>query len=326
MSADTAFVAGNAAVDPRAMRMLWALAMIALLPWLFILMPGHAAQQTPAGVVALFTVSHVGSTGFFWFDQRYRKHIAQRRWYFFGFPALISVVMVSAVAAGGPLAYSIALCIITVWQAYHFGKQNWGVLCLSSTATGSARPPTYIKHLYAVGSFGASAGILLPGRGYGEVFDLIWNVGRVVTIICAIGAFVDATRAAQSAHPLHTALGVSGALFFMPPFLFGQTVGVAIIGTIHGLHYYALTIPIAGDSKQGAPVRRLIILGWCGAALLAAFLLLTAAPWWGALTPTLSAVYLCLASWHFLADADLWRLSDPMQRRAIRESLPYLFR
>lgn len=325
MSAEAIDIPTRGALNPTAAWMLWLLVSIAVLPWAMLLIPGIPWSSQLVLLVAAFATGHVGTTGLFWADRRYRQHINTKPLYFYGLPLALIGGGVALAALFGLTAYRVAYAVMAVWQPYHFAKQNWGILCLSASATAAPRPRQLIRHLYVIGCLGGALGFVVPVDAVGAL-HWIRIAGGVTVALGASVALVEALRQAPAQHPVHTVLGIAGALFFAPLFLFDPIAGFGVLGVTHGLQYAVLMSAVAADRKQGSVAWRLtgVVLLW--AALVVLSRILYQKDLWCAFAPAAATGYLCLVFWHFHADADLWRLSDPVQRRAIKESLPYLFR
>jgi hypothetical protein len=318
-------------IDRRAFRFLLVLVLTALAPPMLMLLAGTALPLANLSgytlqILVVLGTAHVGLTSFFWSDRRYQRQIDRRPMFFYAFPAAVTILSIGAVFLTGKLGYNIVSAGSVFWLTYHFAKQNWGVVCLSASATGATRPAVWLKHLYVVASIGAATGTLVPDPAAEPILHLLWSAGAVLVGGCAIAALAyTAIAGAARAHPLHLALLGMGAVFFTPIYLLGSTSGLIVIGTVHGLHYATLMAGISADQKQGVPFYRLLALVAGGIGLLVVFWLLTRTDWWGDTAPLMLTLYLCIQAWHFIVDSDLWRLTNPIQRQAIRESFPYLF-
>jgi hypothetical protein len=327
-----ASAAGAAAsLDRRAFGLLLLLVLIALAPWPATLLAGLAGQATQSVDFAaqlFFTLStaHVGLTFFFWFERRYRPHINGRPLFFYGWPAVVTIVSLGLVLLVGGLGARIVEIGALFWLSYHYAKQNWGLVSLSALATGAARLPIWLKHSYVAGSIGAALGALSLMDAADPWLRLLWQLGAVITWVSAALGLIQALAVVRAGtHVLNLALLATGALFFTPIYLLGPAAGLGMIATVHGLHYTVLMSGIGADRQQGAPATRLFLMAGLGLGLLLLYRMLTEASWWGDKAPLMATLYLCIQMSHFIADADLWRLSDPVQRKAIRESFPYLF-
>ena len=100
----------------------------------------NAAVIPMANAMWFAGVVHVGITGLLWFDGRYRRHMRRRPGFFYVGPAVLTVCCVAGVEATGAAGYQAFTTLATGWLLYHFGRQNWGMLCLVAAAVGDARP------------------------------------------------------------------------------------------------------------------------------------------------------------------------------------------
>jgi hypothetical protein len=319
------------ATDRRASQFLGLLILIALVPLGVAVLaetavPGATLFGSTSDVLSGVGTAHVGLTGFFWFDRRYSAQIARRPFFFYAVPAAVAVVTLGLVLLAGIVGARLLHIGNMFWLLYHFSKQSWGMICLSASATSSARPPSWIKYVYVAASVGATAVCLIPVQSADPLLSTLRLEAVVVTWTCVALGLVHSVASSQaSTHGLHRTLLATGALFFAPVLLIGPLDGLAVVGTVHGLQYTALMCGIGADRKQGVPVRRLLILAAFAAGLFAMYWVCMRATWWGGAAPLMGAIYLSVQMWHFVVDADLWRLSNPTQRQAIKESFPYLF-
>lgn len=117
------------------------------------------------------------------------------------------------------------------------------------------------------------------------------------------------------------------ACFYLPTFFFPQSYTQAVMSYAyaHALQYFVFMYFVAAGARSIHPG---IAVG-----LLAA---VTAAGWWlirlsrqpdlwGPLAPAMPGIALALIMWHFVMDADLWRMSQPWQRQEVRTRFSFLF-
>src|SRR5215470_9863976 len=154
------------AIDPRTARFLGCVLLVSLVPWLTVpLLPWSARAYAPSAidtimVLAVVNVIHVGMTGFFWIDHRYRAHIASRLGWFYLAPALVTIVSLGAVIIRGGTGFALITDLNTAWLLYHFTKQNWGLLSLTATATRAPRLQRSERWLYMAGALGGTLGLV----------------------------------------------------------------------------------------------------------------------------------------------------------------------
>jgi hypothetical protein len=174
-----------------AIEALGVLTAIAIVPWVLLIVSEIAGSpvnlfHTSLSTLAFFNVAHVGLTGFFWFDRRYRAQIQQKPGFFYVFPSVVTVLVLAAVLVFGRVAYLTAVVGNASWLAYHFGKQNWGVVNLAATATQSDRPPSWLRHAYVVASIGGAVPI------WGAIFEPspLLDAARSVGLVLVVGGSV----------------------------------------------------------------------------------------------------------------------------------------
>src|SRR5690349_21722057 len=85
-------------IDPRAATFFCGVLVASFSPWLL----GALLQSVRlADAIAVFSVAHVGMTGFFWIDRRYSAHIASRPRIFYLAPAIVAAVSLGATISLG---------------------------------------------------------------------------------------------------------------------------------------------------------------------------------------------------------------------------------
>src|SRR6266404_2776946 len=107
--------------------------------------------------------AHVASTGFFYFDRNYWP-VLRRYWPH----CLASIAVLPAIFVGVLLASGIASALLfggyVIWQSYHFGRQNYGLIALAAGSEKHGPLPRLLVPMLniaavggAIGSLGASA-------------------------------------------------------------------------------------------------------------------------------------------------------------------------
>src|SRR5437763_776513 len=104
-------------------------------------------------------VAQKGKTAF---DLSYRAHVASRPCWFYLVPAIVATVSLGTALGLGKTGVVLVIIGNTGWLLYHFTKQNWGLLCLSASATGAPRPLRAERRLYVAGAVGGTIGSLKP--------------------------------------------------------------------------------------------------------------------------------------------------------------------
>lgn len=150
--------------------------------------------------------------------------------------------------------------------------------------------------------------------------ELLFQLGAVAFAAATVTGFVALGRRPRRDRSAGFCVAYSTALLFpLPVFIFGSpyaAVGGLTIG--HGLQYLLLLSLVAGR-----PIR----VGFLWAfALSGGIALNLASHLHGAASAgrLLFGAFLGISMWHFVVDAGLWRLSDPLARAFVSRSLPYL--
>lgn len=264
--------------------------------------------------------THVGMTGWFWFIGTYRRHINARPLYFYAWPASLAVVALVGVTIAGAPGRQLFIIIYTIWLLYHFGRQNWGVLCLGAAATKTARPSDIERAICHLAPIGGIIGALFA------VGSDVWLYGLVVALGTAgASLIVAAHQLAVGGSLLRAAMTAMPGLFFLPVYALGP-LGLIAVGVAHAYQYALIMGGMAAADRVTAPhFRWAVPLVAVTLYYLAAMLVVLWADW-GTIAATIGTLWDVGIIWHFIIDADLWRLSRPFQRQEVQRRLAFLFR
>jgi drug/metabolite transporter superfamily protein YnfA len=315
-----------------------------------VLAPPAGAPPARALAWLLFTGSsvHVASTGWLFTVPAVRGFARQHRvrclW------APIGLLIVGAVVAAtiSPTWLQWLLMPYFGWQLYHYQKQNIGMASLAASSAGiRALLPAERRPLLLAGWSGMAAllarpallGIRLRQPSHGPLtHSWLWSAGHAVfpfaaaafAVAVAAGATALARRPRAQRPAGFCATYLTCLLFFLPAFAFGSPYAAAGGVTIaHGLQYLLLVSLIAGSryatpaDRRSRPVRLALLANVAfigGAALSSASHLHDAGPG-GRL---IFGAYLGVVMAHFVIDAGLWRMRDPLARNILVTHLPYL--
>jgi hypothetical protein len=112
------------AIDPRAAKFFGTILLASFGPWLLVPLLAvnfeSASVQDAVWALMVFGVAHVGMTGFFWIDRRYRAHIATRQRWFYAAPGLVAIVSLAAVIGLDERGFIAVTAVNTTWLYYHF--------------------------------------------------------------------------------------------------------------------------------------------------------------------------------------------------------------
>ena len=304
----------------------WLLALTVLPLLFFPLLLGpldeSRAAKSAAYAIWLATFSHVGLTGWFWFIGEYRRHINARPVYFYLYPGALAVLFVGAVFILGPAAEGVFVAVFATWLFYHFSRQNWGVLCLS--AGGLKCPPPSRAEWLALGI--APFAAVVPAMALsGEAGQGLRSFALAVLLGTAAVSVIAAARHLRAGAPLlHVAMTATSGLFFLPVFIYGP-IGSATVAVAHGFQYALIMAAMAAaDRGSGRRLMWAAPMVFTTGVYLVIWQVMTG-PDWGGLVVPLAVAFQMLSVWHFIIDADLWRLRQPFQRQAVRKRLAFLF-
>lgn len=297
---------------------------IPLFAWLSTASPQATTAQAMIQAIIVLNLWHVGLTSLFWIDPRYRAHMAGTPRPYYGHAVAILAFVVAGMAIGGSRFFENLAIMVLAWNVFHFGRQNWGVLCLAAQGSGGARPGRLEFWACHLACLGGILGVM-PDRVLGP-FDAGLRVFGLALVLAGAGVALLAIRRgiAQGMPPLRLIMTIAAALFFLPVYAFPRH-GFNAIAAAHTGQYVVIMTVLAADRTQGS--RWVRIGGMLGlATLYVGGVLLLAQEWrWGEWSRTMTALGLTVVMWHFVVDAGVFRLSQPEQRRAFRESFAFLF-
>lgn len=152
----------------------------------------------------------------------------------------------------------------------------------------------------------------------------------VAQLVAATAVVAGARQAMAGAHPLKVAMTVTVGWFFLPIFVFGSgdlaygSYAMVAVSVAHSYQYIFVMICLAAGDPERRPLSWLLPLACITVAYLAGYYLIILVDW-GSRSRPLAVFWYSIIFWHFVIDAEVWRLGRPFKRRAPRESLPFLF-
>jgi len=295
----------------------------------FAILGGRAAEDRWAGstfrILFLISVAHGGLSGLFWLDHRYRAHISgQPRRYYVDAALLLVAGLAGAFLLGEWFCGAFGV-VNVIWTICHFSRQNWGVLCLTAVGMGAPRPARLEGLACHISAIGGAIGVLPPFVTVAGLPGVrIVGFGLVLCGL-ALSLIVAARLAAGNAHPSRVAMTVAIGVFFLPAYILGPLVGFVAIGCMHAAQYGIVMTALAVDAKQGSRLFRTCGMVLFATLYLGLYLVLSGPTIGPAWRQPAEVVLYAVVMWHFMIDAGLWRISQPFQRAAVKESFPFLF-
>jgi hypothetical protein len=302
---------------------------------LVLLAPPADASPIRALSWLLFTGSsvHVASTAWLFVLPSVRayakEHLSRCAW----IPAGLIVGTAIAAAVISPAAFQWLLLPYFGWQFYHYQKQNVGMAALAA-ATHRAAPLSAAERRSLVLAGAATIGALCADPRLLSLhisLDAPW-LGPAAEIgfagAVAAGIVALARRPAAERPAGFCAVYLTSLLFGLPAFVFSSPyAAVGGMTVAHGLQYLLLISLVAGGNTSGARSSRFVkftllfniaLIG--GALLSAASHLHNSSP----IGRMAFGAYLGVVMAHFVIDAGIWRMRDPLARKFVADSLPFL--
>ncbi|HUA28021.1 MAG TPA: hypothetical protein VMC03_03990 [Streptosporangiaceae bacterium] len=343
MAADDEGTAPRAACPGRAARF-WLTATVTLTLGAFAtaiaLAPPASAPPVRGLTWLLFVGSsvHVASTGWLYTLPEVRGYARQR-------PARLMLVPAGLIMAGAATAALVSPAALTWcllpyygWQFFHFQKQNLGLAALAASSLRLASLRRAERRAIMAAGFAGIAGLLArpgllqlrfgPGPGWLYPADHAVFAGAATVFGAAVvaGLAATATRPGGAGAYKFRIVYLGSLGFFAPVFACGSPYAAVGGMTIaHGLQYLLLLgLVAAGSPRSSGRVLRLAALG---NVALAGGLALSAASHLHGAGPAgrlVFGAYLGAVMAHFVIDAGLWRLRDPLPRAFLAARVPGL--
>ena len=318
------------AMGTRSTGFLACLALVTVFPLVLMAVVYEARIAVP-GIFTLFLIAgpfHVATTSVFFFDREFRPVLrdsaARCLWSPLWLPVLIVAVGVTGKAVVGAWALWLLFMVHNIWLFYHYQRQNYGLLSFVSKSFELGRLPEQLSKALNVAAIGALLGMagkpsFLPG---GEelisspVFQFVGRVGVCVFLV----SVVMMTLAMVHEPQLRSNVWLVGGLvldvaFFLPVFVYDNPLmAVLPIAIAHGAQYVLMMSVLTGRSQRGW----VAFLTMCVLGLVIGQTLDDMRAW------PLILVNLGIVQSHFLIDAKVWRLREPMQREIITRRFDFL--
>ena len=261
-------------------------------------------------VIALTGIGHVGATAFFYFDREAVELISRNRLRFFLYPAIAAGGCLAASWASSSL-WSVVLIAFLAWQFYHYQRQNYGLIAFAAQSSGGGKLPRELTWMLNLGA--AAAVVRLTSTS---------EAALVLGIALFFGStlmFVELLRSLISRREnwLVLTFETLGWLFFLPSLIStDRLIGFWSYAIAHGAQYLIFMVVISGNRRRGLIGLALFALAF--AAVFIVFVKLNA-------SGAGFAVYTGLVMGHFMIDAKVWRLREPLQRQIIGERFGFIF-
>jgi hypothetical protein len=323
------------ATQTRSRWFLIALALITLIPLiglpLSFVIADHWGTGLFPGSLALLAITgpmHVAATSFFFFDRDFqpvmRESPTRCLWSPIWLPLLILGIGVAGEAVIGLWAYALVFSFHNTWLFYHYQRQNFGLLSFISANFGRGRLPARVNTALNLAALGAIMGMLgIPGFCpdgesllSAQTFRIMWSAGLAVYLLSA-GLMIWLLIGEPDLRDNVWLLGglILGILFFLPAFLF-RTPAWAFLpyAVAHGAQYIFMMSVLSGRSSRGW----VAFLTMCGLGATIGLAIDSMRAWPAIL------VYTGIVQVHFLIDAKVWRLREPMQRAIMSRRFDFL--
>jgi hypothetical protein len=277
-----------------------------------------SAQAALLPLIAISGIGHVGATAFFYFDRDFFKLIGENKQRFFLWPAMLAIGCL-AVFATNAAAWTLCVTGFLAWQLYHFQRQNYGLIAFAARSAGLSKLPRELNWMLNFGVAGAACNLLrrieLKGAFASAIaYDL--SVALFVASTVLLLKVLLTTPRLRADLPI-LIFTVLGWMFYLPTLVSTtDLVGYWSYAIAHGAQYIIFMIVVSGNRKHGTKALSLFLLLF--AAMLLAFDHLNR-------SGAGMAAYTGLVMGHFLIDAKIWRLREPIQGSLIKQRFAFIF-
>ena len=277
-----------------------------------------STQAALLPLIAISGIGHVGATAFFYFDRDFFKLIGENKQRFFLWPAMLALGCL-AVFYTNAAAWTLCVTGFLAWQLYHFQRQNYGLIAFAARSAGLSRLPRELNWMLNFGVAGAVCNLLrrveLKGAFYSAIaYDLSVALFLASTVLLIKVLLTTPRLRADLPILIFTVLGW---MFYLPTLVSTtDLVGYWSYAIAHGAQYIIFMIVVSGNRKHGTRALSLFLLLF--AAMLLAFDHLNR-------SGAGMAAYTGLVMGHFLIDAKIWRLREPIQGSLIKQRFAFIF-
>ena len=277
-----------------------------------------STQAALLPLIAISGIGHVGATAFFYFDRDFFKLIGENKQRFFLWPVMLAIGCL-AVFSTNAAAWTLCVTGFLAWQLYHFQRQNYGLIAFAAKSAGLSKLPRELNWMLNFGVAGAICNLLrrveLKGAFASAIaYDL--SVALFVASTVLLLKVLLTTPRLRADLPV-VIFTVLGWMFYLPTLVSTtDLVGYWSYAIAHGAQYVIFMIVVSGNRKHGTKALSLFLLLF--AAMLLAFDHLNR-------SGAGMAAYTGLVMGHFLIDAKIWRLREPIQGSLIKQRFAFIF-
>jgi hypothetical protein len=269
-------------------------------------------------VIAFSGTGHVGATAFFYFDRGFLRLIGENKQRFFLWPGLAAIGCVGVFFTSAA-AWTLLFTGFLAWQLYHYQRQNYGLIAFAARSAGLSRLPRELNWMLNFGVAGAVCNLLRRTELKGAFASA---VAYDLSIALFLASTVLLLKVLLTRPWLRTELpvvifSVLGWMFFLPTLVStNELVGFWSYAIAHGAQYLIFMIVVSANRKDGVVGLSLFLFTFAAMLLVFNHLLGSGAG---------MAAYTGLVMGHFLIDAKIWRLREPIQGSLIKQRFAFIF-
>ncbi|WP_461536395.1 hypothetical protein [Spongorhabdus nitratireducens] len=350
----------------------WALLVVTLIPYVALAaqFAGVSGATLTVVIIGFIATGHVPATAYLLTDPDIRNYIRKyqgRMIYFCVAIVLLNFIVFGLLAenvgGGAPVIVYFFMLYYTLWQTWHFAKQNLGVFSFSCICS-KRKPGLKIERWAVLG--GGIAGVIGVYQAAGEglkvyypsenlsymdfLFSQLWYLGLFILVLSIFLAVYSLWIRRKELKPVNVLLLLSSTAFFTPYFFTGDALlAFASFTWAHGLQYILILWvhsvsrrDVEGVSSAGFKWRWAYVAGAALFFMLCSLFVRDLIVWstqFGTATAALLniqanyplilnlvvATLTSITMIHFIWDARLWRLSEHEPRAWVRKQFGFLF-
>ncbi len=300
-----------------------------LLPWLIAGSDDTAVNLRRAAYA--LGPSHQVLTFALYADPSFRPIMRARARRFYVVPIAVIVGSLVFFSVAPRALVTLSLLVVACWSTFHLSRQNIGVASFVSVSTGASSLEPVQKRLMTIAGAAGVAGVAGYVLDLGDV-GLAWLTGPTRAAAVAVTLATVAAAAPiiwrRRADGVATLFFFQGIVFYLPV-AFMASRAIVVLGIAHALQYFLfmayLVFPPASRPSSTHPLVR---IRWTQLAVVAAAV--TVVGGFGRLLLNRSGVdalvglSVGLSILHYILDASIWRLRDPLPRSYMAERFPFL--
>jgi hypothetical protein len=240
--------------------------------------------------IFLFLERSRSATLFFYTDKDFRSIIREHSLRYIYFP--IFITLLTGFLFTFPQLTPFILLAYWSWQAFHYGRQNWGMYAFASIAETRKAPRVEERIAIDAGTLLAIVGTFkilgtqVAPVSFHRTFDYLYQIGFITFVAVLILSIVVYAKLFKQTTFLKTIFFFTAVFFFLPIFLStDNNVAFLSYAMAHGLQYIVFMTVISattsGEPRRTLPYSSLVkLMAILLIVALPSGVLVTCGKWW----------------------------------------------